>query len=149
MSSTDEYKSNALFTSSPYDGSKGTPWHLFARAFKAGAAAEFCHEDDDSISQFGKPALTDQDTGGNGGSAPPMPTAAAALEKAERKRKKRQARAYKLVNKHIDDERPSSDMPPGNNKKTGRCAVGGGPRGKGSLRETDALAYSNTDTVTD
>ena len=94
MSSTDENKSNALFTSSPYDGSKGTPWHLFARAFKAGAArAEFCHEDDDLIWE----ACIDEDTGGNGGSAPPMPTAAAALEKAERKRKKRQAKAYKLV----------------------------------------------------
>ena len=44
MSSTDQNTSNTLFTSSPYDGSKGTPWHLFARAFKAGADAEFCHE---------------------------------------------------------------------------------------------------------
>ena len=101
MSSTDQNTSNTLFTSSPFDGIKGQRWHQFVQAFKAGADAEFCHEDDDSIWE----ACIDIDTGGNGTGATPMPTAAAALEKAERKRKKRQARAYKLIYKHIEDER--------------------------------------------
>ena len=87
MTSTDQNSSNALFTSSPFDGIKGQRWHQFVQAFKAGADAEFCHEDDDSIWE----ACIDIDTGGNGTGATPMPTAAAALEKAERKRKKRQA----------------------------------------------------------
>ena len=101
MSSTDQNSSNTLFTSSPFDGIKGQRWHQFVQAFKAGADAEFCHEDDDSIWE----ACIDIDTGGNGTGATPMPTAAAALEKAERKRKKRQAKAYKLIYKHIEDER--------------------------------------------
>ena len=88
MTSTDQNSSNTLFTSSPFDGIKGQRWHQFVQAFKAGADAEFCHEDDDSIWE----ACIDIDTGGNGTGATPMPTAAAALEKAERKRKKRQRR---------------------------------------------------------
>ena len=37
-------------------------WHQFVQAFKAGAAAEFVGEDDESIWD----ACTDVDTGGNG-----------------------------------------------------------------------------------
>ena len=81
--------------------SKGQRWHQFAQAFKAGAAAEFLGEDDESIWD----ACTDVDTGGNGVGATAMPTAGAALAKAQRMRKKRQAKAYKLVYKHVDDER--------------------------------------------
>ena len=88
-----ENTSNTLFTSSPFDGIKGQRWHQFVQAFKAGAAAEFLGEDDESIWD----ACTDVDTGGNGGGATPMPSAGAALAKAQRMRKKRQAKAYKLV----------------------------------------------------
>ena len=101
MSSTDQTTSNTLFTSSPFDGIKGQRWHQFVQAFKAGAAAEFLGEDDESIWD----ACTDVDTGGNGVGATPMPTAGAALAKAQRLRKKRQAKAYKFVYRHVDDER--------------------------------------------
>ena len=101
MSSTDQNTSNTLFTSSPFDGIKGQRWHQFVQAFKAGAAAEFLGEDDESIWD----ACTDVDTGGNGVGATAMPTAGAALARAQRMRKKRQAKAYKLVYKHVDDER--------------------------------------------
>ena len=101
MSSTDQNSSNTLFTSSPFDGIKGQRWHQFVQAFKAGAAAEFLGEDDESIWD----ACTDVDTGGNGVGATAMPTAGAALAKAQRLRKKRQAKAYRLVYKHVDDER--------------------------------------------
>ena len=101
MGSTDDSKSFTLFTSSPFDGVKGLRWHLFAQAFKAGAAADFIGEDDESMWE----ACTDVDTGGNAVGATAMPTAAAALAKAIRMRKKRQAKAYKFVYKHVDDER--------------------------------------------
>ena len=101
MSSTDENKSNTLFTSSPFDGVKGQRWHQFEQAFKAGAAAEFAGEDDESMWD----ACIDIDTGGNGTGATPMPAAGAALAKAQRLRKKRQAKAYKFVYRHVDDER--------------------------------------------
>ena len=80
MSSTDENKSNTLFTSSPFDGVKGQRWHQFEQAFKAGAAAEFAGEDDESMWD----ACIDIDTGGNGTGATPMPAAGAALAKAQR-----------------------------------------------------------------
>ena len=101
MTSTDQNSSNTLFTSSPFDGIKGQRWHQFVQAFKAGAAAEFLGEDDESIWD----ACTDVDTGGNGVGATPMPAAGAALAKAQRMHKKRQAKAYKLVYRHVDDER--------------------------------------------
>ena len=85
MTSTDQNTSNTLFTSSPFDGVKGQRWHQFEQAFKAGAAAEFAGEDDESMWD----ACIDIDTGGNGTGATPMPTAAAALEKAERKPEER------------------------------------------------------------
>ena len=71
------------------------------QAFKAGAAAEFLGEDDESIWE----ACIDVDTGGNGAGAAAMPAAGAALAKAQRLRKKRQAKAYKFVYRHVDDER--------------------------------------------
>ena len=37
--------------------------------------------------------------------ATPKPAAGAALAKAQRLRKKRQAKAYKFVYRHVDDER--------------------------------------------
>ena len=101
MSSTDQNTSNTLFTSSPFDGIKGARWHQFEQAFKAGADAEFLGEDDESIWE----ACTDVDTGGNGAGATAMPAAGAALAKAQRLRKKRQAKAYKFVYRHVDDER--------------------------------------------
>ena len=101
MSSTDQNTSNTLFTSSPFDGIKGAQWHQFEQAFKAGADAEFLGEDDESIWE----ACTDVDTGGNGAGATAMPAAGAALAKAQRLRKKRQAKAYKFVYRHVDDER--------------------------------------------
>ena len=73
MSSTDQNTSNTLFTSSPFDGIKGQRWHQFVQAFKAGAAAEFLGEDDESIWD----ACTDVDTGGNGAGATAMPAAGA------------------------------------------------------------------------
>ena len=69
-----------MFTSSPFDGVKGQRWHQFEQAFKAGAAAEFAGEDDESMWD----ACIDIDTGGNGTGATPMPAAGAALAKAQR-----------------------------------------------------------------
>ena len=54
------------------------PRHQFAQAFKAGAAADFVGEDNESMWD----ACTDVDTGGNGPGAIPMPDGGAPLSEA-------------------------------------------------------------------
>ena len=73
MSSTDSYKKVTLFTN-PYGGRRDALWHVFEADFSAGAQAEFCSDDDESVWL----ALQDKDTGGNHASAIAMPAAQSA-----------------------------------------------------------------------
>ena len=99
MTSTDSYKKVTLFTN-PYGGRRDALWHVFEADFSAGAQAEFCSDDDESIWL----ALQDKDTGGNHADATAMPAAGAGGHAAaKRRRVKRQARAYWLVYAHCED----------------------------------------------
>ena len=92
---------NALFCDA-WNGSRTPAFAKFKRDFKTGAHAWFLHEDDYSIWQ----ACTDMDQGGQNPGADAMPGAQQnGHANAVRRRRKRQAKAFAIIYKHMDDER--------------------------------------------
>ena len=85
-----------------WNGSRSPLFLKFTRDFKTGADAIFLHEDDYSIWQ----AMKGTDQGGPAPGADQMPAQGQnGFANANRRRKKRQAKAFAVVYKHIDDER--------------------------------------------
>ena len=86
----------------PWRGARTPEFRKFKRDFKASADAMFLHEDDYSIWQ----AMADTDQGGRDQAADALPGAnQAGHTNAVRRRKRRQKTAFKIVYKHIDNER--------------------------------------------
>ena len=86
----------------PWRGARTPEFRKFKRDFKASADALFLHEDDYSVWQ----AMADADQGGRAQNADALPGPnQAGHANAVRRRKRRQKTAFKIVYKHIDNER--------------------------------------------
>ena len=83
-------------------GARTPEFRKFKRDFKASADAMFLHEDDYSVWQ----AMADTDQGGRDPNADPLPGQnQAGYANAVRRRKRRQKTAFKVIYRHIDNER--------------------------------------------
>jgi hypothetical protein len=97
----DDFKGNALICE-PHNGSRTPQFAIFKRNFRTALDAMFLTDDSDSLWQ----ACIDTDQGGSGPNAERMLTAnQSGYQNAVRREKRRQAKAFALIYKHIDDER--------------------------------------------
>ena len=102
MSSNEQTVRTVTLLTAPHDGSRGTAFLEFERRFKSNMIAEFIGDEDFSAWE----CCIGMDQGGNGDGAPAMPALNANnRDQLIRKRIKRQAFAYKLVFRHINDPR--------------------------------------------
>ena len=102
MSSNEQTVRTVTLLTAPHDGSRGTAFLEFERRFKSNMIAEFIGDEDFSAWE----CCIGMDQGGNGEGAPAMPALNANnRDQLIRKRIKRQAFAYKLVFRHINDPR--------------------------------------------
>ena len=102
MSSNEQTVRTVTLLTAPHDGSRGASFLEFKQRFKSNMIAEFIGDSDWSAWE----TCIGADQGGGGQGAPNMPAINAQDHGAAvRNRIKRQAFAYKLVFRHINDPR--------------------------------------------
>ena len=102
MSRQDDDAKYKLFTEAKWDGSRTPAFRKFKRDLHVGADAMFLTDDDYSILS----AWLDNDQGGLGPNADALPAQGQnGFANAVRRRRKRQARAFEILYRHIEDDR--------------------------------------------